>query len=251
MQFDWTTFALEVVNFLVLLWILNRFLYKPVLEMLDARQKRIADQVQQAEGVQQDAEMLKLQYENRLATWQKEQEEARQKLAQELAKERTNQLDALRQSLAEEMIKERAQKEALMVLQEVQLAEQAKNKAFSASAAMLERLSSEALTAKIAHIFEQDLSALPEKMRRTINEAIATQADGAVVEVASAHLLESSVQQQLSAALSETFPKATQFAFVHKPELIAGLRISIGEHLLQANLKDELSFFKEQEHHAG
>ena len=38
MQFDWTTFVLEVLNFLVLLWILKRFLYQPVLDVLDARQ---------------------------------------------------------------------------------------------------------------------------------------------------------------------------------------------------------------------
>ena len=249
MQFDWTTFALEVINFLVLLWILKRLLYKPVLEMLDTRQKRIADQVQQAQDVRQDAESLKTQYEGRLAAWQQEQEEARQKFAQELAREQTDQLYALRQSLAEEMIKERAQKETMLALQEEQLVEQAKSKAFAASAAMLERLANEELTEKIVEVLKQDLATLPETTQQSINDAITAQKEGDAIEIASAHPLAPSAQRQISDALSHTFSKANQFTFLHKPELIAGLRIAIGEHLLQANLKDELAFFKERGNH--
>ena len=37
MQIDWTTFALEIINFLVLVWILKRFLYRPVLDTLARR----------------------------------------------------------------------------------------------------------------------------------------------------------------------------------------------------------------------
>ena len=37
MQFDWTTFALEIVNFLVLVWILRRFLYRPVTDVIARR----------------------------------------------------------------------------------------------------------------------------------------------------------------------------------------------------------------------
>ena len=33
MAFDWTTFGLEIINFLALLWILKRFLYRPVLAL--------------------------------------------------------------------------------------------------------------------------------------------------------------------------------------------------------------------------
>ena len=37
MELDWTTFVLEVINFLVLVWILRRYLYRPVLNTLAAR----------------------------------------------------------------------------------------------------------------------------------------------------------------------------------------------------------------------
>jgi len=35
MHFDWSTFALQTVNFAILVWLLHRFLYRPVLRLLE------------------------------------------------------------------------------------------------------------------------------------------------------------------------------------------------------------------------
>lgn len=44
MHFDWSTFALQTVNFAILVWLLHRFLYKPVLRLVDARRAEIDKQ---------------------------------------------------------------------------------------------------------------------------------------------------------------------------------------------------------------
>ena len=41
MELDWTTFILELINFLVLIWLLNRFLYKPVMKVIAQRKTTI------------------------------------------------------------------------------------------------------------------------------------------------------------------------------------------------------------------
>lgn len=41
MHFDWSTLALQTVNFAILVWLLRRFLYRPVLRMIDARRAEI------------------------------------------------------------------------------------------------------------------------------------------------------------------------------------------------------------------
>lgn len=56
MLFDWTTFALQTVNFAVLLWLLHRFLYRPVLRVMDTRRQEIERQFDQARQAQQQAE---------------------------------------------------------------------------------------------------------------------------------------------------------------------------------------------------
>ena len=48
MRFDWSTLALQTVNFGILVWLLHRFLYRPVLRLLDARRGEIDKQYAEA-----------------------------------------------------------------------------------------------------------------------------------------------------------------------------------------------------------
>ena len=41
MGFDWSTFVLEIVNFLILVYLLKRFLYQPILHAIEAREQRV------------------------------------------------------------------------------------------------------------------------------------------------------------------------------------------------------------------
>ena len=44
MLIDWSTVIAQAINFLILVWLLKRFLYKPILQAIDERDKRIATQ---------------------------------------------------------------------------------------------------------------------------------------------------------------------------------------------------------------
>jgi F-type H+-transporting ATPase subunit b len=55
MLIDWFTVAAQAVNFLLLVWLLKRFLYRPVLAAIDEREKRIAKQIQDAEEMKAQA----------------------------------------------------------------------------------------------------------------------------------------------------------------------------------------------------
>ena len=50
MRFDWWTLALQTVNFAVLVWLLHRFLYKPMLRMIDARKAAVQKQYDDAQA---------------------------------------------------------------------------------------------------------------------------------------------------------------------------------------------------------
>src|ERR1700722_16018369 len=56
MLIDWFTAGAQAVNFLILVWLLKRFLYKPVLAAIDAREKKIADELQHAAAAQSQAQ---------------------------------------------------------------------------------------------------------------------------------------------------------------------------------------------------
>ena len=50
MQINWFTVIAQILNFLILVWLLKRFLYKPILNAIDEREKKIASQLKDADN---------------------------------------------------------------------------------------------------------------------------------------------------------------------------------------------------------
>jgi F-type H+-transporting ATPase subunit b len=74
MSIDWITVAAQVANFLVLVWLLKRFLYRPILDGIDAREAEIAERMQVAERARTEADAAKKDFHEQLATLRSEQE---------------------------------------------------------------------------------------------------------------------------------------------------------------------------------
>lgn len=249
MQLDWTTFILEILNFLVLVWILQRFLYRPVLALLDARQQRINQQTERAAQLHAEAEALQSQYQARLADWQQQQDAARRALEEELAQLRSSELDALRKTLADEEAKFRVRNQAATATREAALIREAAAKAYAQTAAMLQRMAGPDLTGRIVEIFLEDLRQLPEAELAALHKAAAALIQASAVTIASAHPLTDADQSRLGQALSAAAGRELACNFSTDPALIAGVRAVVGECQLHANLADELAFFRRQTNH--
>ena len=99
MQFDLTTFALEVFNFLVLVWLLKRFFYQPVLAVIEARRAAGAAILDRAEAAQRAADAMKAECEARLKQADLERAAAAAALEREIAAQRVRRLAALESEL--------------------------------------------------------------------------------------------------------------------------------------------------------
>ena len=113
MHLDWWTIGLQTINFAVLVWLLHRFLYKPVLAMLDARKAEVQRQFDAARAVEEKAKAQLASVESERAGIAAEREAALKAAAaqaQELAEARRAQaerdaqalVDATRKNLAQE-----------------------------------------------------------------------------------------------------------------------------------------------------
>ena len=60
---DWKLLIAQIVNFSILLILLNKFLYKPVIKMLDSRSEKIAAGLKAAEKSQKDLSKAELESE--------------------------------------------------------------------------------------------------------------------------------------------------------------------------------------------
>ncbi|MEX0449241.1 F0F1 ATP synthase subunit delta [Spiribacter sp. 221] len=94
MAIDWVTVAAQVVNFLILVFLLKRFLYNPVIRVMDRREQRISDRLERARVREEEAESRAEEYEQaqqalaaerdrRLEAARQEAEESRQRLIDE------------------------------------------------------------------------------------------------------------------------------------------------------------------------
>jgi len=66
MSIDWITVAAQIANFLVLVWLLKRFLYRPILDGIDAREEEITERMQQAVRAKERAQAVEQQYQDKL-----------------------------------------------------------------------------------------------------------------------------------------------------------------------------------------
>ena len=71
-QVDVWKLAFQVINFLLLLFLLNRFLFKPVLARLDERSAKIAKGLEDAEVAARDRELARAEREAAVAEARKE-----------------------------------------------------------------------------------------------------------------------------------------------------------------------------------
>lgn len=239
MEFHGTTFALEIINFLVLVWLLQRLLYKPVTEAIARRQAGIEEIRAEARRLRCEAETLKEQYENRMAEWEKEKTLARQQLLQELEAERVRLRAALQTSLDEERDRQRALEQRRFLDLRHQLEEQAKVDGGRFVARLLSRLSSPDLEEGIRRLLLEDLPQLPERQLQPLRAA--GQAGGA--KITSAYPLALTQRAGLAEALQELAGNPVVCEFAEDARLLAGLRISLGPWMVRASLVDELQFF--------
>jgi len=241
MELDWTTFALEVLNFLVLVWLLKRFFYRPVLAVIEARRAETAKTIADAETVRRDAQELQAEYQAHLAEVDTERAAAKSRLDADIAAERARRLAAV----AAEIVEERKRREALEAREksEVELALERQATVIAARFAtrFLERLAGPELEAKLADLALSELDA--EKSERL--EALRTALNDADVSirVVSAYPLDAARRAAFTEALSKLAGRALAPKFAEDTALRAGVCIMAGSWVLMANLRDELNFF--------
>ena len=241
MQVSWPTFLLEIVNFLILVWILKRFLYRPVLAAIAQRKAAIDKTLSDAQTKRAQSEQLEQQYENRLADWEKEKENLHASLVEELNAERERLVAELQTSLEQEREKERVLAQRRVDQMARRAAEHAREQGVRFTARLLARMASPELEGQLIQFVLEDIPRLPEAQRAALKDACGDPRRN--VKIASAFPVPEGLRAQLTHVFNEAIGGNIIAGFEQDPTLMAGLRISVGPWMVRANLQDELQFF--------
>lgn len=242
MGLDASTFVIEIVNFVVLVWILKRFLYRPVLGVIAQRRAAIERSLADAQAARTEAQALKERYEGRLAEWSEERRRSLDALEKEIDAERARRRAELAASFASE--KEKAA--AAAARREADSRRRTEIVALEQSARfagrLLERIANADLEARLIDIALADLAGLPAERLAELRGTNHIAA-GQPVVVTTAHAVATAQRARIEHALAALVGDAHAVTFEQDSGLVAGMRVRVGGWALSLDLRDELEGF--------
>lgn len=223
MQIDWFTVIAQIINFLVLVWLLKRFLYKPILNAIEERENKIASQLEDAESKKEEAEKEQDEFREKNEAFEhkkkelmkkavEESEEKRQKLLEE-ARHEANEFRSQLKKSSEEVQKNLSQEIEQKVQQEV----------FSITRKTLSDLASMDLEEQTVRVFIRRLNELKEDEKKQFLEAFKSKSDPILVR--SAFDLPTKQKTEIQNAIAEILGAETQFQYKTVPELVSGIEL--------------------------
>jgi F-type H+-transporting ATPase subunit b len=245
-ELSWTTFILEAINFLVLVWLLKRLFYVPVKRAIAERRAAVQKTLQDAEKARREAEDLKSKYEGRLQEWEREKERQREEFRTELNDEKTRQLKLIENSLKMEREKAEAREQKQAAERRANEEKQAIKQALEFTSRLLGDLASQELEGKIVDLTVEHIASGADRLPTTFGPQ---SGDSHSVTVRSAYPLTESRQNALAATLKQRLGDNLPITFNVDQRLLAGLEIAIGSYVLRANLRDELEYFSSEKNH--
>ena len=102
MLIDWFTVAAQVINFLILVWLLKRFLYRPILDAIDAREKGVAAELADADAKRTEARKERDEFQHKNAAFEQQRATLLSQTTEEAKAERQRLLDEARQAADEQ-----------------------------------------------------------------------------------------------------------------------------------------------------
>lgn len=242
MGIDLYTLVAQIINLILLIWLLKKFLYQPILKMVDARQELILKSIKDAKDAEKEAQRQQDIYTQKVADFDKERFTLLKDVAEDAEKLRQNLLKEIQ--LAGQETKKNFQKEMLLQKQGFELSAQniiVKNfKDFAGKA--FKEMADEPLSRRIIEQFKKKISALSQKEKNQISQRINHEKK---VRIQSDIKLTADDTQTLKAFFQKTFDtnEDVSFKFEQNPDLICGIEMQSGEDVISWNLANYLESF--------
>ena len=238
MLIDWFTLGAQALNFVILVWLLKRFIYKPILDAIDAREKRIATELA-------DADMKKAEAKKERDEFQHKNEEFDKQCAALLSRA-TDRANAERQRLLEEAGKaadDLSAKRQETLRSEGHALNQAllrltRQEVFAIVRKALTDLATTNLEERLGEVFTRRLREMDGQAKEGLADALKTASAPALVR--SAFDLPAEQRTAIQNALNETFSAEISIRFETEPDLVSGIELTTNGQKLGWSIADYL-----------
>lgn len=243
MPIDWFTVAAQAINFLLLVWLMKRFLYKPVLRAIDAREKRIEEQLADARAQKMEALEEKEEFQRKNEIFDQERTELMNAAAEEAKSEKMRLLEEARASAEELQTKwrEGLEKDASRLEEDFQ--SRVRKDVFFIVRKTLSDLAGEELEGKIIDLFLRRLEAMDEETRTSL--APVSKDPDESVQLRTAFPLTEKQQKRIAQEVKRLFALKGEPKFTVEEDLLAGIELSAKGQKISWTIDDYLLSLRE------
>jgi len=239
MLIDWFTVCAQAVNFLILVWLLKRFLYKPILHAIDEREKRIAAQLQEAEAKMAEAQKDRDDFQHKNETFDQQRAALVSKAEAEAKAERQRLLDAARKAAdswsARRM--ETLRNDARNLNQAI--SRRARQEVYATARKMLTELAGASLEERMIEVFIRRLRDLDGELKGSL--APAPNAISSPALLRSAFVLAPAQRTAIQGVIKETIGADVRVQFEIAPDLVSGIELTANGHKVAWSISDYLT----------
>jgi F-type H+-transporting ATPase subunit b len=243
MLIDWFTVIAQLLNFLLLVWLFQRFLYRPILKAIDAREKDIAAKLTDAEAKQTEALKEHEEFDNKNKAFDDQRNAIMAKA--------TGDAKAEHDRLVEDAHKEaqglRASEAAALKNDQVHLGvaikRMAQDQVFSVARKTLTDLATVSLEERIGEVFTRRLRQMDGKGRDELGAALKSSPEASLVR--SAFDLPAQQKDAIQNALNETFSSAIRLRYEVDANAIGGIELTANGQKLSWSISSYLDTFDE------
>lgn len=222
MLIDWFTVIAQIINFLILVWLLKRYLYNPILKVLDEREKKVATQLKDAESAKTQALEEKEEFQRKNDEFDKERKTLFSKISEEAADEHNRLFDEARKELESFRLKqlESLKNEYRYLNQEILLKTQ--QEVFAIVRKTLSDLANKKLEDSIVEVFIRQLHNMEGKEKESLLLIIESFRK---IQIKSVFELLDVQQSAIKHAMKEKFAIEPEITFEIVPELVSGIEL--------------------------
>ncbi len=228
MLIDWFTVGAQALNFLILVWLLKRFLYAPILHAVDEREKRIAAELADAAAKKAEAHKERDEFQHKNEEFDKQRAAMLSKATDDANAERQRLLDEARKAAdAVSAKREEALKNEARTLNQA-IMRRTQEEVFAVARKVLADLATTSLEERLGEVFTRRVRELDGKAKAILARALETASDPAVVR--SVFEMPGKQRAVIQNALNETFSAAVPLRFETAPDLVSGIELSTNGH---------------------
>ncbi len=239
MLIDWFTVGAQVINFLILVWLMKRFLYQPILHAIDAREQRIAEELAQADASKAEARQERDEFRNKNETFDRQHAQRLIQAKDELKSERRRLLDEAHQACEDLRAKRKGALESEHRSLHDEIARATRKEVFSIARKTLADLAETTLEARMSEVFAHRLRAMDGQTKDDLAAVLDTASDPVLVRTA--FDLPAAQRASIGNTLNEIFAVDVQIRFETMPDLVSGIELSTNGWKLAWSIADYLA----------